>query len=377
MKKNIKLLLAAGVALGSVAIGGTIVMNNLKKKLIEEGPKTVAHYIHDNKDKKPVSFVLRRNGKLLASVNADMQMPLASMSKWTVAIEYAKQVAQGILDPMEKIDLTILEQYYLPNTDGGAQPNWISSLEEKELIEDGKATLREVARGMIMFSSNANTDYLMYRLGIENINHTIKEMGLTGHSEVYPIVAALCIGDYIQQQTGMSSEEVKEKLVNMTEEEYVATVMEIYELMNANKLPEEVKALALVSKDMDFQRIWSDRFISATANDYLRMMELINSRTYFDEATQEELNYVVEFMMETSGIAEKMNHFGMKGGSTSWVLTDARYAEDKEGNKIELVVMFDALEGEDYETILNNMDLFMTFVMVNDKIRDNVIEILK
>lgn len=377
MKKMTKIILSVVVTVVVVVgIGGFITVKKMKDT-IKEGPNKVAQYIKENEDSKPVSFVIKRNGELLASINADKEMPLASMSKWTVAIEYAKQVAQGILDPNEKIDIDTLNKFYIPDTDGGAQPNWISSIEEKDLVENNKISLREVARGMIIFSSNANTDYLMNRLGIENINKTIKEMELTGHSEVYPIVAALCMGDYIKQETNLSNDEVKEKIKNMSDEEYVENIMKIHELMNEDKLPESIKRLKLARKDLDFQKIWSDRFISATANDYLRMMELINSRTYFDEKAQVELSNVVEYAMENPAIAEQFNHLGLKGGSTSWVLTDARYTEDKEGNKIEIVAMFDDLDKKSYKMISENFDLFMTFSTVKEDIRNNIIDILK
>ncbi|KZD44235.1 hypothetical protein B4083_0731 [Bacillus cereus] len=377
MKKRTKIILSiiAGiVAVGT--IGGVIAVKKMKNT-IKEAPNKVAQYIEDNKGKSPVSFVLKRNGEVLASINADKKMPLASMSKWTVAIEYAKQVGKGILNPNEQVSLDTLDKYYMPNTDGGAHPDWISSIEEKGLIKDNKVSLREVARGMIMFSSNANTDYLMNYLGIENINKTIKEMGLTNHSDVYPISAAVSLADYIKLQENLSDKEIKEKILKMSDEEYVANIMKIHELMNENKLPKQMKKLPVALNNVEIQKIWSDRFISATANDYIRMMELINSRTYFDEKTQAELNKVVEFLMETPGVDEKVNHLGMKGGSTNWILTDARYVEDKEGNKIEIVVMFNDLDEDNHKMIMENYDLFMTFAMVDENIRKNILGILK
>lgn len=377
MKKRTKIILSIVTGVVAVgAIGGFITVKKMKDK-IKEGPNKVAQYIEDNKDKSSVSFVLKRNGEVLASINADKEMPLASMSKWTVAIEYAKQVGKGILDPNEQVSLDTLDQYYIQNTDGGAHPDWISSIEAKGLIKDNKVSLREVARGMIMFSSNANTDYLMNHLGIENINKTIKEMGLTNHSDVYPIAAAISLADYIKLQENLSDEEIKEKILKMSDEEYVANIMEIHELMNENKLPKQIKELPLALNNLEIQKIWSDRFISATANDYIRMMDIINSRTYFDEKTQEELNKVVEFIMETPGMDEKMNHFGAKGGSTGWILTDSRYAEDKEGNKIEIVAMFNDLNEKNYKMIAENFDFFMTFAIVKEDIRNNILEILK
>ena len=36
--------------------------------------------------------------------------------------------------------------------------------------------------------------------------------------------------------------------------------------------------------DMEFQRIWSDRLVSANAKDYLSLMEKINNRNYFPQS---------------------------------------------------------------------------------------------
>ena len=43
---------------------------------------------------------------------------------------------------------------------------------------------------MIIYSSNANTDYLIDLLGVNNINQRINALGLKQHEEVYPIVGA-------------------------------------------------------------------------------------------------------------------------------------------------------------------------------------------
>ncbi len=49
------------------------------------------------------------------------------------------------------------------------------------------ATLLDVAKGMMQFSSNACTDYLIDRLGLEKINDQMKQVGLTEHGELMPL----------------------------------------------------------------------------------------------------------------------------------------------------------------------------------------------
>lgn len=50
------------------------------------------------------------------------------MSKIVIAIEYAKQVAEGKIRKDEKISLKELEKYYVKNTDGGAHPAWLDDV---------------------------------------------------------------------------------------------------------------------------------------------------------------------------------------------------------------------------------------------------------
>lgn len=366
------LVLIASIVLGGVAYADEPINDPIKSCT------NLAEFIRDsNKNKKAVSFVIRRNGKILSSVNADAPMPLASMFKWTVAIEYSKQVGKGLLDPNEKIDLSKLERYYIPNTDGDAYPNWVSSIIKSEQLTNSQTTLREIVKGMIVFSSNANTDYLIQRLGVKNINKTIKDMGLTNHSEVYPIVAALYMGDYLKQGTGLSDSEIKDKLKKMSDKDYIAEIMEIHQLMSQNKLPKSVRELKLLKNDIDFQKIWSDRFISATANDYIRIMQLINDGTYFDKATQQELRNVVEWTMQLPGFDTLFKHDGQKGGSTPWIFTHARYAEQLNGDKTEMVIMFNNLSQEDFQMLQTNYGVFSDYCIVSNEARDKLLSIIK
>ncbi|CAH8248248.1 class A beta-lactamase-related serine hydrolase [Paenibacillus melissococcoides] len=79
----------------------------------------------------------------------DRIMPLASMVKIMVAIEYAQQAAEGKIDPNESVKLAQIDKYYLPNLDGGAQPAWMEILKAQKLIKEDAVPLEEVAnRGL-------------------------------------------------------------------------------------------------------------------------------------------------------------------------------------------------------------------------------------
>ena len=57
----------------------------------------------------------------------------------------------------------------------------------------------------------------------------------------------------------------------MSNDEYVKHVWQIHEWMRERM----DKTRDIVKADMDFQRIWSDRFIGANAKDYMSLLEKI------------------------------------------------------------------------------------------------------
>src|SRR5699024_1711779 len=130
------------------------------------------------------SFMFAKNDSSLVSYQANDRRPLASTMKIIIAIEYAEQVAQDKIDPQQKVSLEEPGRFYLKGTDGGAHPGWLEEMKEKDRIEDGKVALHDIAKGMITYSSNANTDYLLSVLGIDEVNQRIEKLGLKHHEPI-------------------------------------------------------------------------------------------------------------------------------------------------------------------------------------------------
>lgn len=103
--------------------------------LKKEDPQYILKYVEEHKKEKVCSLMVRRNGELLVTVNENEKLPLASMAKIVIAVEFAKQVAEGKIDRAELIPLRDLEKYYVPNTDGGAHPKWIEDIKERSVIK--------------------------------------------------------------------------------------------------------------------------------------------------------------------------------------------------------------------------------------------------
>lgn len=326
----------------------------------------VADFIQKNPTKSTLYWM--RNDTLIASHEADKKMPLASTVKTIIAIEFAQQVASGKINPEEQVSLSEPRRFYIANTDGGAHPQWLKKIQDDGLVKNDKVSLLEIAKGMIRYSSNANTEYLMWRLGLNNINANLSALGLAHHDSLYPFVSALYV---------CSDENSSKGLSLMPRELYLERANEYFEKLKVDTTIKEKFVSAHVS--LPSQRVWSDRLPGGTAREYGELMKKIQSRTYFEPQVQTVLDKIMEWPMEAFDSNRKLyQHLGAKGGSTAFVLTYALYATDITGNKTQLVFFFNGLSPVESQFLQAKLAEFQQTVLTgNAKERTEILETLK
>ena len=140
-----------------------------------------------------------------------------------------KQRKEKFLHQRE-VSTSELEKYHYPNTDGGAHNRWKNSL---DLDDDDTCKLEEVAKGMLRYSSNANTEYLMDALGTENINERISKLGIEKHDSIYYLVSSLFVKDYLFPEK--ETENALKALQELPEEDYIKTCEEIHKKLEKQK----------------------------------------------------------------------------------------------------------------------------------------------
>jgi D-alanyl-D-alanine carboxypeptidase len=318
------------------------------------------------------SIYLTENDSVLARVNENKMMPLASTVKILVAIEFAKQASKNIIAENDMVALNELESYYLPNTDGNAHPNWISYEKSKGHIIGDSVQLLDVARGMIMFSSNANTEFLMELLGLDNVKNNVAQLGLKQHSVLYPMVASLFM---YQNPKKNKEKDILKAIARLTEEEYCRYIYDMHKalaydtLLKSRFRPQDLS--------MKMQKAWSDRLPASTTKEYVRLCSILNNRTFFDEDTYTILHNVLESIMENPANKQWLKHAGMKGGSTAWVLTKALYATTQKGKRIEMAYFFNNLTPKEMDMLTGWMNNFELNVLAKDEFRKKVADTLK
>lgn len=338
--------------------------------LFRDNPNYIIKHLKENPESS--SFYLAENGEPVITYQSTIIRPLASTVKILIAVEYAMQVEENIIQKEQMIPLDDLNRFYLKDTDGGAHEAWLDALKQDGGIQNNKVTLHDVAKGMITYSSNANTDYLINLLGVDAINKRKTDLGLTQHEEVYPIVSALLIPDSIQKDE-MTEKELITALQRLSMEDYRKLAQSINQQM---KLGEINASEAKFDSSPAVQRVWSDRLIGASANDYGKLLALISNDELPPNAA-ETIRDLMEWPMQLNVENHKQyTHIGAKGGSTLFVLNNAMYAENHKGNQYEVVLLFNDLNFHEHFLLSLNRNSFESKLMKDADYRDKVREAL-
>ncbi len=353
--------------IGAALLGLALTIGIIGVRYFSPNKDRIVNFIKENPDKAALTLI--RNDKIIANKNAQRLQPLASTVKIIIAIEYAEQAANGTINPDQRIALNELELYYVPNTDGGAHPAWLNYA--KQDILDNTVSIRNIAKGMILFSSNANTEWLQHKLGLDNINKRVELLDIKNHSEIYYLVSSLFVGKEAFPE--FKNQGLQIALKGMPVKDYIATTEMIHDKLISDTLYRK----DFGDLSMPIQKIWSDNLPASTTEEYAKLMQKFNSKTYFSPKVQEFLNEVMESLMQSPGNQANLKHAGTKGGSTSFVLTKAFYATDKKGNKTEFALFLNDLTPIEAQQLTGSLNDFIVNVLYEDVFLTSISETLK
>lgn len=343
-----------------------IVGYNQVSVLPGNGADSLLNFIKLNKNRS--SLCLHKNGGLAARLNEDKLMPLASTVKIIIAVEFAKQAANKIFNEEGYISLKELDKYYIPNTDGDAHPNWIKYERNLGHIRQDSVKMIDIARGMIMFSSNANAEYLMDTLGFDNVKTNLPLFALTKHTAIFPLVSSLFI---YQNPKGAKESEILKYISKLTEEQYDKFTFFIHQQLKYD--PTFKTKFRPQDLTIKMQKLWSDRLPASTTREYVQICTILNNRKYFDPNSYGVLADILETIMENPNNQSWLLHAGMKGGSTLFVLTKALYATLKDGTKIELAYFFNDLNGAENFKLQGWMNDFELKILKDEDFRKRLV----
>jgi len=319
------------------------------------------------KNKERSSLYMLKNDYEFARLNEDKLMPLAGTANSIVAVEFAKQAAYNVFGFNARIPLKEITKYYLPNTDEGAYRNWIKYETRIGHIKNDSVKLIDVARGMIMYNSTANAEYLMELLGFNNLKNDIKMFGLKQHTLLYPMPSSLFL---YQNPKGLQEDKVLKEIQALKDEDYYKAVFAIHRELNLDS--GYIQKFRPQDLSIKMQKEWSARLTASTAKEYAKVFRLINSRIILNEKSYAVLGKLLETIMESPSAKTWLKHAGMVGGTTVSVFTRAIYATLKDGTKIELAYFFNDLTGKENYKLQSWMNDFDSKILKDEKFRQKL-----
>lgn len=328
-------------------------------------PRYIINYIKKEQANGNVAMRIQFEGDDYANVNADRPLPLASTVKWLVAIAFAEQVAAGKLSLDRQIPITALERYYLPKVDGGAHSAWM------EQLEGVVVTLEEVAQGMIRYSSNANTDYLIDLIGLDVINALPERLGMTHQTTIYPLGASLYFPYVYMKEHKLTAQQCALKLRAMPEGEYVAGILAAHEQLTVRTLTTAERKDVVERLPLAVQHVWSDRLPKASANDYVHLMQILNERAFFSD----EMYDVLDTLSDTAKVnPRRYKQYAEKGGSTAWIMTLAMYATKVNDAQLQLVFLANCDDMHRQKKLQRTIHRFIGKFITDARFREQVAE---
>jgi D-alanyl-D-alanine carboxypeptidase len=349
--------------IGLIVIGAITLVAGDFLSQINNRKSQLAEYILANRETAAVvAYTFDENGELIDDrcslfYNADTPLVVGSIIKSVVLAAYADTVIQGELDPNERILITDLESYYLPMTDGGAHVEGLASLGLKAestgfaTDQTAKVSLDDIARIMIDYSGNAETDYLIARLGKDKIASMISVAGLKQHTPISSILGLTLA--LFNHENPLIEPEQRHALITTTSAgdfNYPEHLMDLYlhdqewrtaqiGFMQSSKFTEVAGKIA-----WDGQVEASQMFPKGTAREYAHFMAEIASGQFISAEVSARMQKKLEGAAAYWPLRLLyFDRFGAKDGATAGVLTLASYAVPKNGplaGQARIVVVF-------------------------------------
>lgn len=357
-KKKVAMWLMISAMIVSVMLGGGYWY---LAKTINQSNAQLADFVTANPSTTAVvAYTFDDNGNIVEDGNAifhnaDAQLVMASTMKIVVLAAYAEAVANGQLDPNEQILVTELEKYYLPLTDGKAHAQGLQSIglatDNIGFARDPSAqlTLDQIARIMMHYSGNAETDYLIARLGTASIAAIMQKGGLGHHTPIVPTLGFSLAS--FNHETTFSLEKLQSAIDEVGRSDFstLDRLLDLYlndQAWRAAQIKFMNSLNQSTSENVDlwsYQSAASQLLPKGTAREYARFMALIASGQFISP----EISAIMQRKLETVSSDNPLrliffNRFGAKDGATAGILTIAAYATPKRGelkNQPRVVVM--------------------------------------
>ena len=286
------------------------------------------HIITHPKDS---SLLFIKNGETMVGVNDHANRPLASIYKLIILLAYVDQCKKGKIHPNDQVHFSQLKRHWIHWIDP-AFLKWYNTINKEKKIKKECVALSEVVKGMLQYSCNANTDYLLATLGIDAVNKQLVAHHIDHHDPVVPISTSVLVS-------------LKDAKIDHTPSSLSKVANECFEEMIKGEKIEGLDLNLLNDFDYHMQCRWSDLLPHASVHTYGKIVQKIQE-VHKDHKE-------VHQVMDWYGKLKSYKGFtgGMKLGYTPKVFNVALYTRDPSGNEYQLVYFLNNLTVDQKQSV--------------------------
>ena len=311
-----------------------------------EEPEDLLDYIEAHPDKVALHAIRMNETDTEISWRADEMQPVASVYKILILAEVARQIENDTLDPDQMVPVDDVRSFYLPRTDGEAHQTAFQRFDDDGLIYNEQVALREVIRAMIRWSDNAATDYLIHKVGRENLEELVERLDFEALEVPFPINGAYLLWE-------------NHEMEDSPEERF-----ETYSGWERNQLIDEAYAASKrMRDDDDFRRAEQERLEGSrlglglimqrnmagittpagSAETYSRIMQSVFMNDFISAEVSSRMQEYLEWPMTRDVIHQDFARFGTKSGSLPAVFTSANYGRAHDEDPVMVSMLFQDL----------------------------------
>jgi D-alanyl-D-alanine carboxypeptidase len=284
------------------------------------------------------SVYITRNDTVIARLNENKMMPLASTVTILVAVEFAQQSTHEMINENAYVNLSEVEKFYIPFIDSASYNSWLDYAKANKEIKDGSVKLVDVARGMIMFGCYTNADYLMDLLGFDAVKENIATFKMKQHTAVYPFAGSL-FTYHIPKKS--SEDKLLKTLSKYSDKKYS---MEAYynhlDIKQDSTFKESFNPDKFTPKLL---KMWNESLPASTTKEYVLLAQALNNREVIDEDAYFPIAEMLEYPMEKKENQKLYKHYGAKTGKTPFIFTRVFYFTQKDKTRLESAIFFNEL----------------------------------
>lgn len=285
----------------------------LYKRDLKKDKYDLLHYLI--KHHETISITMNENNIETLAINKQQPYPLASTLKLVIAYQFVEAITAKKFLLTDTIKMSELDILYIPNTDGGAHPNWKQSIGDKEEV-----TFLEVAQGMMQFSSNVCTDFLLEKIGIDIINKRLQELQMN-HDPITYLTPSTLLPGYLANRP----KEAVRQLNSIDELTYEKLSCTLLEKMKEN----EVGILVETAPNMinrNVQKAITNKLPYSTTEQYVDFLLRLEKELLTNEQKALFSQIVLGEQMKKS----QDYYVWFKGGATLYVATGALLKKSKQ-----------------------------------------------